>query len=289
MLLGSALEEQREREAALRAVGDPRDLHRYRITLRRTRALLAAGRPVLPSEELVLLEALVASHAGTTALARDLDVLLDAYDGLVAPLPTSVRSGAPDLRAALVRMKEHEYRSMLASLDGAAHASMLRRWSRLAAVYRVGGSDPGPDAARPTGDVIDDQLWKAFRRVRRQGKVALRSDDVEEWHALRKRAKRLRYLLEWFGPLYDRGTIKPLRRHLRSLQESFGTLQDEVVRVDLLTAAATDLSGAGAMTAGALVARESYGLPTAVQRCAEEWLEFDVPAVRSAVRAATSR
>jgi len=53
-------------------------------------------------------------------------------------------------------------------------------------------------------------------------------------HAIRLRAKRLRYGTEIFSPLYPRREVKRFIRHLTKLQEALGHLNDGTVAADLI-------------------------------------------------------
>ncbi|MEZ5260615.1 MAG: CHAD domain-containing protein [Acidimicrobiales bacterium] len=86
------------------------------------------------------------------------------------------------------------------------------------------------------------------------------ADTAELLHRARKQAKRLRYLLDVFGPLY--GAAKRFRRALKDVQQQLGHFQDDCVALDALERAATGLDGADTAVLLAL-GRRSEQLRTA--------------------------
>lgn len=289
LVLEEHLEEFRRREQSVRSGEDDEDLHKYRVVVRRTRSLLAAGEGVFPDEELSLLSAMAAQLAQLTSPVRDLDVLLVDLDDRVAEVAERLRGGLPELRTQLLLERARSRAELIEALRGDFSTVLMRRWQTMASVYRVGGTEPGPDARRPAGDVVDEVIWQSFRRLRKQGRRARRSEVDTEWHKLRKRLKRFRYLLMSFEDLYPSGTFSRVLGELAELQDGLGELQDHVARADLIEAAGMGAGGHGGLLAGALVDHLSAETPGARRACERAWDRFDRPKVRRHVRSALSR
>ena len=63
------------------------------------------------------------------------------------------------------------------------------------------------------------------------------------YHALRKKGKELRYLLELFGaPFYPKKVVKPMIKSLKALQDVLGRHQDRQVQQAMLRALAGELA-----------------------------------------------
>jgi CHAD domain-containing protein len=286
LVLERHLEDFRRREAAVRAGEDAEDLHKYRVVVRRTRSLLVAGEGVFPVEELALLSALVAQLAALTSPVRDLDVLLHDLDERVDSVAPRLRGGLPDLRDQLLEDRKRWRAQLTDALDGDFSDVLLRRWQIMASVYRVGGTEPGPDALRPAGEAVDEVVWATFGRLRKLGRRARRSEEDTDWHRLRKRLKRFRYLLLAFEDMYPEGTFSKVLRELADLQDGLGELQDHVARADLIESAGLRAGGHGALLAGALVDHLSAETPEARRACERSWDAFDRPKVRRHLRSA---
>lgn len=283
LVLGDLLDELRRHEPAVLAGDDPDALHDYRVALRRARSLLAAGRAVYPAEELELLRALTASLAAATSPVRDLDVLLERLGELTSELPPGLEAGAERLGEELAARRSAAHAELVELIRSDAHQALLRRWQVMASVHRIGGSDPGPNALRPIGEVVDELLAGAYRRVEHHGDRLVASEDPADWHRLRKRLKRLRYLLAAFGTLYPEGSLDPLPRELVRLQDRFGALQDHVAHCRLVTGVGAELGGDAALAAGALAAVLHQQVRRDLRRCREQWPRFGRKKVRRAV------
>lgn len=83
----------------------------------------------------------------------------------------------------------------------------------------------GPPAGQPLASELASHLAALHRRVRKDAKRFDALDD-EARHALRKRAKRLRYAVEFCAGLYRRKAVDRYLRALRPLQDALGELGD---------------------------------------------------------------
>ena len=280
LVLDGHLGRFRDHEVGVRADVDPEELHDYRVALRRTRSLLAAGRRVFPDEELTLLRALATWMAGVTSPVRDLDVLLGDLDGIAGRVSPELADGVEPLRGALQSARAESFDLLMEALDGDRYAVLLRRWQAMATVYRVGGGDPGPDAGRAAGDVADELILAAYKRMRRRGKAAMATDDRTQWHDLRKALKRFRYLVNGFAPMYGPGAFTKVQRQLSDLQDTLGRLQDHHVQAAIVEQVGADTGGRAALAAGVVADAMHRDAEVAHAHCRDAWSSFDRPKVR---------
>ena len=281
LVLDDYLQTFREHEPGVRLDVDPEELHDFRVALRRSRSLLTAGRNVFPPEELALLEALAAWMAAVTGPVRDLDVLSEDLPTLIERLADELQDGVGPLTEHLAARRDASFSTLIDVLDGNRYQVLLRRWQRMASVYRLGGDDAGPDAARPAGPIVDDLILASYERVRRRAKRAMKSDDRDAWHDLRKGLKRFRYLVGSFAPLYPEGAFDEVSTRLSRLQDTLGRLQDHHVQASLIESAGVELGGRAALTAGALADALHRDAEKAHRRCRKVWTQFDTHEVRN--------
>jgi CHAD domain-containing protein len=235
---------------------------------------------VFPAEELELLRALASWMAGVTSPVRDLDVLLEDLPTVAGRVSPELADGLVPLREALADRRRDDLATLLAALDGDRYAVLLRRWQLMATVFRVGGGEPGPDASRPAGEVVDRLVLRSFRRARKRGRAAMRTDDRAEWHELRKALKRFRYLVAAFSPMYPKGSFSGVQKRLSDLQDTLGRLQDHHVQATLLEDLGTATGGRAALVAGVLADALHRDAEVAHEHCREAWAAFDRPKVR---------
>ncbi|HSQ57152.1 MAG TPA: CHAD domain-containing protein, partial [Gemmata sp.] len=92
------------------------------------------------------------------------------------------------------------------------------------------------------------RIWKLYRRVLREGAAITPASPPEAIHDLRKTAKKLRYLMEFFRSLYPTDKIGPLVKILKGLQDHLGAYQDVHVQIGQLRQFSAELRQADAPT-----------------------------------------
>ena len=283
-LLGDLRREFVAREPGVLADVDIEALHQYRVTVRRARSLVRAGRGVFPSAARRDLRRELSRCAALTSPVRDLDVLLEDLDAQVERLSPELRAGAPSLRARLVEDRADAFGALREGLLAASHAPLLRDWQRLSRTVHLGAGGLERDALTPVGAVADRMVWHSFRAARAAGARARSTDEREAWHDLRKELKQFRYVIAAVRPLYAPGTFAEVRARLPRLQDALGELQDRHVQADLIAAAGRAAGGDAALTAGALADRLHSGARSAQHQCRSAWRHFDRPRVRRELR-----
>lgn len=206
--------------------GDAEAVHQTRIALTRLRAARAFFSPVVHAAEWSRLRRELKWLNRHLSKARDLDVAIErlAPDSEQAP-----QDGAPDRtwqkawnasRGQLKRaLRSHRYRTLVHDMSA---------W-----IERTGETpaDPTP----PRKNHPSSLLAYSFRRLDRwHGKLLkqgrrLESMSTSQRHRFRKRGKRLRYAIEFFGSLLPPNSLpdaEALLTSLRRIQKSLGQLND---------------------------------------------------------------
>jgi len=223
---------------------DPEGPHQLRIGLRRLRTVFALFLPAIDGAELVRLRAEAQWLGQAVGRVRDRDVVLGE---MVAPAAAAEPgdAGLARLGGALEAAAAAEREALRETLRGPRVQGFLLD---LAAFAETGGwlrpEDPAQAAAlaRPVAQHAAAALDACWRRVRRQAR-GIAGLSVEDRHELRKRLKRLRYAVEFLGPLHAKKRVKPFLARLKELQTLFGDLNDVAVAEALF--AGPDAPGAG--------------------------------------------
>ncbi len=208
-----------------RANLDSEFLHDLRVATRRTRSALGQIVKVFPGTEVTHFKAGFAWLQQVTGPVRDLDVYLLDFDAHQASLPAPLRPHLEPVRSFLLSHYAQEQRRLAEALDS-------ERFARLMADWRAFLECPLPDrpgranAARPIKSVVDERIRRLVKRVRREGRAIRPSSPPTDLHALRKRCKKLRYLMEFFQRLYPEEEIRGLIRLLKVLLDNLGGFQD---------------------------------------------------------------
>ena len=221
----------RQCDPGTRAGDDLEALHDMRVATRRLRAALrifAAGIPTglhrTLSRKLQWLGRLLGQ-------VRDLDVQLARLDGFTTAAPAGFRPALGCLREYMEKKRERCRAEMLAGLDSPRYVRLLLQLETFA--HAPAGGRPRAAAARePIATAGRRAIKKAFRRLRQRGKGIKAMPRPEDLHALRMRAKRLRYLLEFLTELSGKPGRRLVRR-LTALQNLLGSYHDAVVAADI--------------------------------------------------------
>lgn len=220
-MVGAALRHALPNAAAVTAgAHGPEHVHQLRVALRRLRSVLRAFGPTDEPRD-ALISGLFASLGST----RDLDVLAQtlapAWEaaqaaGYASPQPAHPAPGpgpGPGLQAQ--------------AMPALAQPGVTRLWLGLIALARP-QADPSPENAEPWDAPALDRLRRWHRQARRLAADWTRLDD-EARHRLRKRLKRLRYLLEFSAPLLPARAAARETAALRALQDALGRWNDLVL------------------------------------------------------------
>lgn len=265
---------------------DPEDLHAFRVAIRRIRTLLREGDTVLASDERAYFRTEFLWLGDVTTPTRDADVLVADHPQFVDALGVDHRDWLAPLLELFwshrveeqVRMAD-ELRSRRRIDFGAAWAAWLEddaRWT----------ADTASAAGRPLLEVAAASVRDAHRRVIRTGRSVRKSSPPSVLHDLRKDAKRLRYLLESFAPVFDADAVARVTEPLRRLQDELGTFQDDAVQalaVRQLVAGRGDLAPDVEIATDAVVEHLDRTSRRARSRSRAAFDDFDDRRVRRAV------
>jgi CHAD domain-containing protein len=213
---------------------DTEFLHDLRVAVRRTRSVQRELRGVFPQPELARFRAEFRWLQEITGPTRDLDVYLLDFDSFVDSLPAGKRSDLEALRVLLEERRARARRQMVRALRSARTQTLLTDWKQLVATLPGRFGDDRPDAARPIVELADQRIAKVYRRMVKMGTRIHDQSPPAALHDLRKRGKELRYLLEFFAPLFPAASVQPVIKTLKSLQDTLGHYQDREIQAEML-------------------------------------------------------
>ncbi|NKN31777.1 CHAD domain-containing protein [Marichromatium bheemlicum] len=232
---------------------DPEFLHDLRVATRRTRSALGQLRGVFPEAVMARFGEGFAWLQQVTGPVRDLDVQLEQFAAQRAALPEPLRAGLDGLYARL-RADHLEAQQALAEvLGGAECAQLLADWRTFLETPGV-ASASAPLAGRPVKEVVDARLRRLLHRLRREGKAIAADAPPEALHALRKRCKKLRYMMEFFSRLYPPREIRAAIRQTKTLLDHLGGFQDRTVQAARLRRLAERMYAMGEADSDTLLA-----------------------------------
>lgn len=216
-------------EAGTRLGDDIEALHDMRVATRRLRAAMSAFAPFLAPRIQPFRDQLgwIAAALGEV---RDLDVQIERMDEWRAGFPVPQAQALDAVEALLVARRQVARRHMLAVLDSRRYESVVQRFAATLRRGVVHSFQPGHQSILA---VAPDLVERRYRKVIKVGDAIRKSSPASDYHLLRKDAKKLRYALEFVGPIYGKQALDFSER-VTALQDVLGLHQDADVAAQTL-------------------------------------------------------
>ena len=248
--------------------GDEEAIHQLRVSGRRLRValpLLAAKPEGRRAERARSLLRQLTRAAGSS---RDLDVLLESYDERLKELP----SRSEEQKLLRHRLASSRRRSRSRMVDNLLDLEIAQLRSDLADMIARGGPPPSVVCERffATSAREFQFLHEGFTRIGAQL-------DADKLHALRRRARRVRYSVEVFDQVrnFESAATKPWK----TLQDLIGVIHDHHMLAEWLDAQAKADRARGKDGLAETARDESSWARTAMHRVHAEFLAADPIAI----------
>lgn len=209
----------------------PQAVHQMRVALRRLRALISLFGPVIDGPNLGCVRKGLKLLAQSLGPARDLDVLISNLVRL---------DSAPQ---ALVEALEHEqglaYDMACDIVSGTGFGQTLLAalaWIEVGD-WRSAQGKQGRKRDRPVTRYASKTLSRLRGALKQDGRD-IKGLSVTKRHALRIRAKKLRYALDMFASLYEsqKSAHQAYLKTVKTLQDQLGAANDRAIGMALIAA-----------------------------------------------------
>jgi triphosphatase len=213
----------------------PEPVHQMRVGTRRLRSALAVFRRAAAGPTLSEISPALRDLAHALGAARDWDVF-------IAGTGEEVRAAFPDdkrveaLLAAAGRKRTAAYQTLRAMLASPAYRHLALTLALLP-TQRPWLTEASAEQAEILATPVKDY---AARRLRRElKKLRVHGEDISglpapELHEIRKQGKKLRYIAEFFAPLFPQKAVRRFLERMEKMQEAFGVLNDGRVAAQLM-------------------------------------------------------
>ena len=233
--IGERLENVRARIGGVLDNTDIEQVHQMRVASRRLRVALKLFSPGLPGKQAARWTKSMRRVTRSLGPARDLDVqtqFVQSYRD-AHPDPKLAR-GLDRLILRLQQRRDRQQRRVSRAMDRISDSGVLDEMSRFSRELVARAQlDPVPPSPALLGEHAADAILGYLQALLAYEPFVEMPDRAEELHAMRIAAKRLRYALEVFVPIYA-GSIKPFVKSVRRIQTQLGDLHDCDVWIEAL-------------------------------------------------------
>ena len=257
-------------DPGVRRALDPEDLHRMRVAVTRTRAILRVSRRAVDSAWSEPLRADLKWLGGVLGPRRDLDVLLDRLRRQIAELDEPERSEAAALVPSLESERDRAQVKVAAVLAGKRYAQFLDTLEEKSRSLEV------------TGDLALRELAaREFKYLRKRMQALGTNPSDDELHRARILGKRARYAAELAEPEAGKKARRFVAR-AKAVQDLLGSHQDAIVVEGRLRRLLREANGTGAACAiGRLVERERLRRRDARRALPKAWKKLERRGLRA--------
>ena len=211
---------------------DDEALHAFRISIRKTRALLNQCKAVFGKEFSKELQANFKWIGAFTTPVRDLDVLIIKLGDYGQALPDEYHHNLSIMHDFLQTQRDLAYNQLQHDLHGPRYCRFIRDWHQF--LTDILTNKRQGNIRKPVIKFANKKTWNTYQLVLAEGRAITDNSPAEDLHELRKTCKKLRYLIDFFSDLHPEKEVKKLIRILKKLQNFLGDFQDAEAHLDLL-------------------------------------------------------
>jgi CHAD domain-containing protein len=262
--LRGQFEEILARDPGVRMGGDPEDLHQLRVAVRRLRALLRAGRPLLVPEWVSQLREELSWLGGALGPARDHDVFSEYLESEAATLPDVDRERLRPVLERAAQERKDAHRELARTMRSDRYLRLLDYVDGATAHPSTRGSDV------ELADIAKEEL----RKLRKAMKGLDENSPAEELHEARIKGKRARYAAELAEATVGEPAAEFVRQAKR-FQDVIGEHQDAVVAEKRLRALARGVGPRPALVVGRLVERQAARRESSLDVLPKAWKRLE--------------
>jgi len=203
---------------------DTEFLHDYRVCLRSIRAILARIKGVFSPEIQSQLAKEFSDLGSKTNRLRDLDVYLLKESRYKEMVPENLSEALGDMFDDYRSQRIHELNKIRRYFRSRTYAEQVKRIESL--IESAHSEVHTGIGQKPVYDVACRRIKKQYRKVLGMGRELHHRTSDDAIHRLRLECKKLRYLLEYFAPLYDEEMLAILVSSMKELQDTLGIFND---------------------------------------------------------------
>ncbi|GAB6193530.1 CHAD domain-containing protein [Desulfocastanea catecholica] len=227
-IINAFMQTARRNENGVVADYDTEFLHDYRVSFRKVRSVLSLFKGVFEVSATARLKKDFASLMQKTNTLRDLDVYLLNKEQCFSLVPTETHEGLHILFDYLAGERKKQHKSVSKFIRSKVYLEEIDRLEKLFADSSALAG--GPKGQEKSLVFASGLILKRYTTVCKIARSIDEKTSDEGIHQLRINCKKLRYLMEFFAPLFAKDDMKTLVKALKSLQDNLGNFNDYSVQ-----------------------------------------------------------
>ena len=231
-IITTMIEKQRMTENGIIKDIDTEFLHHFRVALRMVRAAIAQLKEVFPQQDVIELKQRFDTIGRETNLLRDLDVFILDKERYINLLPASLQEGLLPMFTNFEQDRAKEVKRISRWLSSRAYKNDIEQ---LQSLFEHGYSALETEwSEKPTIDLAVIKIQKRYKKIQKAAAKITEDTPDEAIHSIRIDCKKLRYLLYFFGNLFNKKQVKIAGKYLKKLQDTLGIFNDLTVQGEFL-------------------------------------------------------
>jgi CHAD domain-containing protein len=226
-IINAFLKISRRNEKGIIADYDTEFLHDYRVSLRKVRSLLSLFKGVYRPEDTDRLKQDFASLMQETNSLRDLDVYLLNKKQYFDLVPEDTHEGLEILFNFFAGERGKEQKRVSQTIKSKTY---LKEIVRLQKLFAEAALVTGPRGDEKSLAFACMSILKRYNKVCKIARSIDEKTEDETVHQMRINCKKIRYLIEFFAPIFPEDEIKSLIKSLKVLQDNLGNFNDYSVQ-----------------------------------------------------------
>lgn len=214
----------RQNEPGAIADFDTEFIHDYRVSLRKVRSVLSLFKGVYDKSDTEMLKSEFSAIMKKTNRLRDLDVYLLDREAYFSMLPAVLHDGLNKMFDIFEEDRAREQRKVARYLMSEDYKNAMAHLQRL--FEQPDSIRPGPSAEKPVFDFACQIVHKRYSKVCNIARSITDETPDSTVHSLRIQCKKLRYLMEFFMPLFSESELKKPIKSLKKFQDNLGRFND---------------------------------------------------------------
>ncbi len=206
---------------------DSERLHQLRVALRKLRSVLTLLAKHLQITEAKELAKLAKEVMRNTNEARDLDVYiewLDQYENQNSP--DSLSQSLTSIKKRLEQKRQSAYEKLKNVLQNDEYTTLLHMLHQF--------SQTKPSQKYPAILLGKKLILQLSQKIVKKAQILTKKSKPHKYHLVRIEIKKLRYMLEFFSPIFDQKKFEKIITRIKRFQDILGYHQDTMVQIEYI-------------------------------------------------------